>query len=308
MRKCLLCLCLYCALAFAAWGQIVPVLISVTPNGDGSFTYTYNVDLAEDANAAANDYFVLYDFGPLLAPLGPAGWEFFANPVTPPGVVPVQDHPLIPNVGVRRTATTILGPADLGNFSIRSSIGLVGSGQFASRATQSQGATAGTPLANIGSVSFPLRQRYTISGTVTEGARGLPGVTVTLYNDPGYEVRATTDARGAYALSNVLGGLNYKVEPSKTGYAFTPPGVAIANLGSNTVQNFSAARSGEGPRLNIRLSWPQSVSGFNLQSTEALAGPAWSTITNEPAVTNGEQVIELPADGAQKYFRLEEQR
>ena len=49
----------------------------------------------------------------------------------------------------------ILGPADLGNFTVRSIFGLVALDNYTSDATRSQGPTAGTAVASIGSTNVP---------------------------------------------------------------------------------------------------------------------------------------------------------
>ena len=169
------------ALALAvptAEAAITPTLISVTPNGDGTFTYTYNVDLAEDQNAMSvgatptggttptgpgapsstfQDYFTIYDFSGLVG-IGatPAGWAAGANLTGPtPSTTGPSDDPGLYNVFFVRTGPTILGPNDLGNFSIVSIFGNVALDNYTSDATRSQGGTAGTAVASIGSVNVP---------------------------------------------------------------------------------------------------------------------------------------------------------
>ena len=75
--------------------SIIPTLVAVTPNGDGTFTYTYNTDLAEDQNAMNDgatpgaltpagvgapsttfkDYFTIYDFSGFVAVSKRSGWR-----------------------------------------------------------------------------------------------------------------------------------------------------------------------------------------------------------------------------------------
>ena len=160
--------------------SIIPTLVSVTPVGDGTFTYTYNVDLAEDQNAfndgatpgastpagvgapstTFKDYFTIYDFGGLVPASNtqPAGWTLQTSLVgsTPDSTNPADDPTIVNLTWVRTGDPDILGPADLGNFSARSTIGLVGLDNYTSDATRSQGATAGTAVGDIGSVNVPL--------------------------------------------------------------------------------------------------------------------------------------------------------
>ena len=170
------------ALALAvptAEAAITPTLISVTPNGDGTFTYMYNVDLAEDQNAMNDgatavggttptgpgapsntfqDYFTIYDFAGLVGGSNtqPAGWAFGFNTVGPTASTTTPaDDPNLFNIFWVRTGEDILGPADLGNFSVRSVFGNVFLDNYTSDATRSQGPTAGTAVASIGTVNVP---------------------------------------------------------------------------------------------------------------------------------------------------------
>ena len=169
-----------CALAVpTAEAAITPTLVAVTPNGDGTFTYTYNVDLAEDQNAmndgafptgattptgpgdpsnAFQDYFTIFDFAGLVAGswTQPEGWTFAVNFVGPNGTTTTPaDDPGLFNIYWVRTGEDLQGPQDLGNFSVRSAFGLVALDNYTSDATRSQGGTAGTAVASIGSVNVP---------------------------------------------------------------------------------------------------------------------------------------------------------
>ena len=146
-----------------AEAAITPTLIAVTPNGDGTFTYTYNVDLAEDQNAmndgvfptgattptgpgdpssAFQDYFTIFDFAGLVAGswTQPEGWTFALNFVGPNGTTATpSDDPGLLNIYWVRTGEDLAGPQDLGNFSVRSAFGLVALDNYTSDATRSQG-------------------------------------------------------------------------------------------------------------------------------------------------------------------------
>jgi PEP-CTERM motif-containing protein len=170
------------ALALAvptAEAAITPTLISVVPNGDGTYTFTYNVNLAEDQNArpegaympsgttpteagapssAFKDYFTIYDFAGLVGGswTQPAGWapSFSLTGPTPSTTNPADDPNLL-NFTWFRDGAAILGPADLGNFSLRSVFSNVAFDNYTSDATRALGPTAGTAVASIGSVNVP---------------------------------------------------------------------------------------------------------------------------------------------------------
>ena len=57
---------------------------------------------------------------------------------------------------------------------------------------------------------------------------------------------------------------------------------------------------------NLTFSWPQTNSGFNLQSTTNLTSGIWSNITSPPAQvvgTNWQVSLPIPAPGF-SFFRL----
>jgi hypothetical protein len=164
-----------------AQAAITPTLTAVTPNGDGTFTFSYNVDLAEDQNANNDgvfpvglsttptepgtpsnlfmDYFTIYDFAGLIdatSSTQPAGWTFSFALVGPtPSSTTAADDPGLINIYWVRTGEDLMGPQDLGTFTVRSAFGLVALDNYTSDATRSQGPTAGSAVASIGSTNVP---------------------------------------------------------------------------------------------------------------------------------------------------------
>lgn len=56
---------------------------------------------------------------------------------------------------------------------------------------------------------------------------------------------------------------------------------------------------------NILISWPESVTGFNLQSSPALgAGANWTPVTTAPATANGLRTVSVPIGTGTQFFRL----
>ena len=164
--------------AAAAQAAITPTLMSVTPNGDGSFTYVYNVELAADQIARADgatptggttptgggnpsttfqDYFTIYDFMGLVggSATQPAGWAVGYNLTGPtPSSTTPADDPALWNVFWVRTGDPVVGPANLGDFTVRSIFGVVALDSYASDATGT-GGSAGTAVASIGTAYVP---------------------------------------------------------------------------------------------------------------------------------------------------------
>lgn len=193
------------ALALAvptAEAAITPTLIAVTPNGDGSFTYVYNADVAEDQNvnddgafptgttpsgAPSNtfqDYFTIYDFAGLVGGswTQPAGWTFAANFSGPtPSSTNPNDDPGLFNITWVKTSGDLAGPQDLGNFTVTSIFENVFFDDYTSDATRSQGQTAGSAVASIGTVPVPQQQggapfRVSEPGTLMLLGSGLLGL------------------------------------------------------------------------------------------------------------------------------------
>ena len=55
----------------------------------------------------------------------------------------------------------------------------------------------------------------------------------------------------------------------------------------------------------INLSWPAPSTGFQLESAEALIWPAgWAQVDQTPIVTNGLNMVSLPATGIAAFYRL----
>jgi hypothetical protein len=182
-----------CLLAGAASARaaITPTLASVIPNGDGTFTYVYDVDLAADQavlstgatpiggvtptgpgepSATFQDYFTIYDFAGLVGgATQPAGWAFGFNTVGPtPSTTSPADDPTLYNVFWVRTGDPVAGPAELGRFTVNSAIGLVALKPYTSDATQRVGAQAGSAVASSGTVFAPQLSVCTTCAGVSE--------------------------------------------------------------------------------------------------------------------------------------------
>ena len=68
----------------------------------------------------------------------------------------------------------------------------------------------------------------------------------------------------------------------------SPPQVAITPAGANVI-----------------LMWPTNVTGFTLQSTtNLLSAAAWSRVTPDPVIVNGQNTVTNPISGARQFYRL----
>ena len=79
-----------------------------------------------------------------------------------------------------------------------------------------------------------------ISGRVISSVTGsgLAGVSITLSGSSG--ASTTTDISGAYSFGGLAGG-NYLLQPSATGYSFTPASQSFSGLPTDQLANFSAS-------------------------------------------------------------------
>jgi uncharacterized repeat protein (TIGR03803 family) len=129
-------------------------------------------------------------------------------------------------------------------------------------------------------------------------------------------------------------GTVFAVNPDGTGFttmhsftASTDGGHVIAGLtlSSNTLYGtaYYGGSSGDGtvfslslpasaPQLTIIpsaasviLTWPTNAAGFTLQSTTNLLPPAaWTTVSPDPVVVNGQNTVTNLISGAQQFYRL----
>jgi hypothetical protein len=137
---------------------------------------------------------------------------------------------------------------------------------------------------------------FTISGTVTLGASGLPGVTVAI-SDTAFST--TTAADGSFTFSNVAYGTTGDLTPSLAGYSFSPAGIHISSLaGDLSAQNFAATRvyalSG---KVTLDTSGGAGLANVvvNLGTyTGMTADDGTYTLANVPAGTSGSLTPTLP--------------
>ncbi|OGS20249.1 MAG: hypothetical protein A2252_00720 [Elusimicrobia bacterium RIFOXYA2_FULL_39_19] len=92
---------------------------------------------------------------------------------------------------------------------------------------------------NMRLLSSSVVLNYSISGNVTESSgTAVNGITVTLSGSSSNSAAVNTP--GTYTFSNLASNGTYRVTPSKSGYAFSPPYRDFAGLAGNTTQDFVA--------------------------------------------------------------------
>jgi hypothetical protein len=101
-------------------------------------------------------------------------------------------------------------------------------------------------VANFSTTGYSIRGQITQTGTTTP----ISGVTVTITSPTlaGFAARTTlTGPLGNYLFTNLLPGNDYIVEPTQTGFTFTPTTRTITNLSSNIPVGAATNFSGTGP-------------------------------------------------------------
>lgn len=131
---------------------------------------------------------------------------------------------------------------------------------------------------------------YTISGSVKDVAgNGMGEVTVTLSGSMNRTF--VTDIFGNYSFTDLPGGGNYTVIPSRAKFMFSPPGATFNNLSSNRVVNFTgriATFTISGGVLSADNG--SNIDGFTIGLTGTRTG---TTVTN----FQGYSLSGLPVDG-----------
>jgi hypothetical protein len=150
--------------------------------------------------------------------------------------------------------------------------------------------------------------RYGISGQVTFGGIGFPGVTVTATGDTGGI--ATTDSNGNYMIANLLSGETYTITASKTGYTFSSP-LNVPNLSGNvTADNFTATGTGYHITGIVNLNTSGGNNSLGLQGVTLTLGtsPLVSAVTDSNGfydianVPNGDYTLTPSLAGAETAF------
>ena len=93
---------------------------------------------------------------------------------------------------------------------------------------------------NLGGQNFSATQihipTYSLSGLITNGSAGLPGVLLTFGS-----MTTTSLGDGSYSFSNIPAGTSGRIQPKLADFGFSPVNIAVSAMGADlTNQNFSA--------------------------------------------------------------------
>ncbi len=104
---------------------------------------------------------------------------------------------------------------------------------------------------------------------------------------------SVTGTVGQHDAGGPLTGGDY----SLTG-GFWSLAVAVQTTGAPAL---SIARAGAN---GVFVSWPAPSTGFVLEQNTALVSAGWTTVTDVPAVVNGENQVTVSAPGGSRFYRL----
>jgi hypothetical protein len=143
---------------------------------------------------------------------------------------------------------------------------------------------------------------------------------LTLANTNGWNTNADWNSRYSTATDGTgrtipLVHPLYDLGPVPTNQ-FSATGVFLQESGSGEdgtygyelfVQEIETA---DAPVLNIAtrqvLTWPTSLSNYQLQSTDSLTNPQWTAVTNTPGLVNGKTTVVVETTVASRFYRLQQ--
>jgi len=124
----------FSAMTIAAYADVIPTLSSIIGSG-GDFTWNYSANVTVDQRVEHGDFFTIYDFGTFVSGSNtqPTDWMFSSALLgrTPPLVSPHDDPAILNLTWTYIGKTPIIGPADLGIFSVDNNTNQQQTGDFA---------------------------------------------------------------------------------------------------------------------------------------------------------------------------------
>jgi hypothetical protein len=144
--------------------------------------------------------------------------------------------------------------------------------------------------------AYEFEPPITISGTVTSGGNGLPGVTLTFSNQGG---TTTTDKEGNYSHTVVF-GWSGAVTPSRAGYNFSPSSRSYTSVKTNKEnQDFSAIATVP-PRISLNrthLNFGADQAGWQTGSQSLVITNSGGGILNWSISNNAQWLNCTPVSG-----------
>jgi trimeric autotransporter adhesin len=102
-----------------------------------------------------------------------------------------------------------------------------------------------------------------------------------------------------------LPGQELWIRWSGVSYPFTwSHALAVDDLSFRAVP---ALQVSSGGLAHLRVSWSTNYAGYTLQSALTPKATGWTTVTNEPVISNGEFGVEIETTAVRRFFRLKMQ-
>ena len=153
----------FVACILSARADIIPSFMGTSASGSNTI-WSYTVNITDEQNASAGDFFTIYDFGPFVAGSAtqPLGWTLTSSLLgTTPSKTNPTDDPSILNLTWTYSGATIIGASAAGKGIGPFSVTLLGTvtlqrpSEFAAQGTLAVGTNAGTKIGNVGQIPVP---------------------------------------------------------------------------------------------------------------------------------------------------------
>jgi hypothetical protein len=109
----------------------------------------------------------------------------------------------------------------------------------------------------------------------------------------------TTSAGADFELTSVLGA---PVAGTSTAGAWTLELAVFDSTGGRTLDSVAVRLVQRAGRIQIL--WPAAAEGYHLEATESLSAPDWRRFDGPLETVAGQLVVDLPATGTTRFFRL----
>ncbi len=124
-----------------------------------------------------------------------------------------------------------------------------------------------------------------------------------------YQMNGTLVASSTSSVDNVEHVFQTKLSPGRYDLQVVKSGSGASQ--STSTETYAVAFEAFAMKLNVArtdnsivISWPVSPSGFTLQATSDL-GTTWTNVPSTVVVSNGFNVVAVPAGGSRQFFRLQ---
>jgi hypothetical protein len=135
--------------------------------------------------------------------------------------------------------------------------------------------------------------------------------------NPGTQnLRLRVEVSGNSYAAFLNGSANATTTLVETNLVYSSGGVGLYDYSEQTFDNFVLEISSDGPYAvdieqtgpsQVRLLWPTSALGWDLESSSSLAPANWNSVTNPPGINGTNFTLTIASDVSAQFFRLHKQ-